>query len=293
LPSVPLSSASGSCLIPKLISGYSITGSAGAQTIVIQTTGNHNLAENDTVYLKFILKNIPTAAADAVYTVGVGGILGPNSFKVPVPTATTITNGMQGAASVNVYPLKGSQWNRSGTVALEFSTWGIGIQSNLNQNPLNSPTVFNFFYPDYQYPGVIANAGMTTPEFQLTNDSNTMNLTNFITQGVLTNTTGSIGSYFHFVGSQAITMDYSSYMTPSQTSNAGIPALVDKLGILLTGGNLSSAVKTTISNYLTSTNPVVAPVNFPYTTPTNSEMRDRVRAIVHLICTSAEYAIQK
>jgi hypothetical protein len=208
---------------------------------------------------------------------------------VAVPASPVITNGTQGAGSVTVYPLKGSQWTRNGTVAVEFSNWGIGIQNNLNQNPLNSPTVFNFFYPDYQYPGVIAQAGMTTPEFQLTNDSNTMNLTNFITQGVLTNTTGSTGCYFHFVGSQAITMDYSPYMTPSQTSNAGIPALVDKLGILLTGGNLSNAAKTTISNYVAST----SPVNFAYTTPTNSEMRDRVRAIVHLIVTSAEYAIQK
>ena len=38
-----------------------------------------------------------------------------------------------------------------------------------------------------------------------------------------------------------------------------------------------------------------APLNFPYTTPTptNLQMRDRVRAIIHLIITSAEYAVQK
>ena len=38
-----------------------------------------------------------------------------------------------------------------------------------------------------------------------------------------------------------------------------------------------------------------APFNFPYTTPTptNTQMRDRVRAIIHLIITSAEYAVQK
>jgi hypothetical protein len=35
--------------------------------------------------------------------------------------------------------------------------------------------------------------------------------------------------------------------------------------------------------------------NFPYTspTPTATEIRNRVRAIVHLIVTTSEYAIQK
>ena len=37
------------------------------------------------------------------------------------------------------------------------------------------------------------------------------------------------------------------------------------------------------------------PVNFPMNspTPTNQQMRDRVRGIIHLIITSAEYAVQK
>ena len=61
---------------------------------------------------------------------------------------------------------------------------------------------------------------------------------------------------------------------------------MNDLGVLLTGGGLTTATKTTISNYVTS--------NIGYTpTPTTTQMRDRVRAIVHLIVTSPEYAIQK
>ncbi len=75
-----------------------------------------------------------------------------------MPTATTVTNGSQGGSSVTVYPLKGSQWTRTGTCTVELSTWGISYtSSNLNQTPLNSTTVFNFFYPGYQYPGALAN----------------------------------------------------------------------------------------------------------------------------------------
>jgi hypothetical protein len=83
-------------------------------------------------------------------------------------------------------------------------------------------------------------------------------------------------------------MDLSPYMTVAQTSNAGIPALVDKLADLLTGGQMTAEAKATIVSFATNT------TNFPYSsTPTTTQMRDRVRAVVHLIVASPEYAIQK
>ncbi len=128
---------------------------------------------------------------------------------------------------------------------------------------------------------------MTTPEFQLTNDSNTMNLTNTITQGTLTNNTTNTNGYISFFAN-GIEMDLAPYMTPAQTSNSKrFPHWWILSGILLTGGNLNGAAKTTIANYVANN------TNFPYTTPTNTQMRDRVRAVIHLITTSAEYAIQK
>jgi hypothetical protein len=129
---------------------------------------------------------------------------------------------------------------------------------------------------------------MTTPEFQLTNESNTMYLTNVITLGTLSNNSGNANGYISIINSSnAITMDLAPYMTLARTSNAGIPTLVNDLGVLLTGGNLTSAVKSTISNY------VIAHQSYTTPTPTTTQMRDRVRAIVHLIATSAGYAIQR
>ena len=113
-----------------------------------------------------------------------------------------------------------------------------------------------------------------------------MVLTNAISTSILSasNTNG----YTSFKnGSGALTIDLGPYMTPAQTGNTGIPALVDQLGILLTGGNLSSGARTAIINYVANN------TNFPFTTPTNTQLRDRVRAVVHLILTSAEFAIQK
>jgi hypothetical protein len=56
---------------------------------------------------------------------------------------------------------------------------------------------------------------------------------------------------------------------------------------LLAAGQLSSAAQSDIVSYVAST-------NFAYSTPpTYTQMRDRVRAVVHLIISSPDYIIQK
>ena len=134
----------------------------------------------------------------------------------------------------------------------------------------------------------MAKAGMTTPEFQLTNDSNTMNLTNLVTGGFLSG--GNTNGFQSFRnGGGSIPMDISPYMTAGQTSDSAIPTLVDTLATRLIGGSLNSTARAAIVSYVANTS------NFSYTTgnPTTTQMRDRVRAVIHLIVTSAEYAIQK
>ena len=40
------------------------------------------------------------------------------------------------------------------------------LRSNLGQSPLDAPSVFNWFYPDFTVPGRIAQAGLVAPEMQ-------------------------------------------------------------------------------------------------------------------------------
>jgi hypothetical protein len=42
-----------------------------------------------------------------------------------------------------------------------------GAPDDFGQRPLSSPTVFNFFLPDHQPTGIIADAGLFAPEFQI------------------------------------------------------------------------------------------------------------------------------
>jgi hypothetical protein len=129
---------------------------------------------------------------------------------------------------------------------------------------------------------------MTTPEFQITSDTSVAVQMNFMETGLLedANTNGLDG----FVrGNGAIALDLGPWMTSAYTSNTGIPGLVDALSGLLTGGPLTAAARTAIVNYVTSP----SPLNYPYTTPTNTEMRNRVRAVVHLIVDSPDFIVQK
>ena len=69
---------------------------------------------------------------------------------------------------------------------------------------------------------------------------------------------------------------------------AAVPSLVDNLNTLLLAGQLSAAAKTNIVNYVTNL------TNFGYSSPpTATQMRDRVRAVVHLIVCSPDFTIQK
>ncbi len=276
------SNTSGIVLIPRLIGRYAVTSSGSVSSISFLTSVNHNLNVGDQVQINFLIPVSGTPAQSVVYTVA--GVGGPNEFNVTTPTA--ISNGALDISGMAAYPLAISTWTRAGTVTVNLGTWNIGNESGLGQVPLNAASVFNFFYPDYRHPGQMALAGMTTPEFQLTNESNTVTLTNLITWSILSGGNPNGYTSFHN-GGGSIVMDLGSYMTPGQTADSAIPALVDSLGVLLAGGNVSSAARTSITDYVTSTG------NFPYTTPTARQMSDRVRAVLQLIVTSAEYAIQK
>jgi hypothetical protein len=110
---------------------------------------------------------------------------------------------------------------------------------------------------------------------------------NFMEGGLLNNTGNTNGPSSFINGNGSLTMDVGPWMTPALTSNAGIPNLVDSLNSLLCAGQLSPTSKTAIVNYVANN------TNFPYTTPTFTQMRDRVRAVVHLILTSPDFIIQK
>jgi hypothetical protein len=269
----------GSCLLPKIsVGGYTQTGT----NIVVSTTGPHGLVPGNNVYIDFTLGS----AVTGTYTVA--SVSDPTHF-----TVTTTNSANQNENSLTVFSLDPPQLNRSGTVVVQENTWNMsytdsGTTSSLSQSPLRSPTVFNFFYPGYEFPGALASAGLTTPEFQLTTDSGVAAQMNFIEGGILNNTGNTNGLSSFTGGNGAIVLNIGAWMTTNYTANAGLPNLVSNLSTLLLAGQLSIGVQTNILKYVANT------TNFPYSTvPTDTQMRDRVRAVVHLIASSPDFIIQK
>jgi hypothetical protein len=270
-------SHTGACVMPRLSGGGFVVTSK--TNLTYSTALPHGLNPGDFIYINFTAAGSP---ADGQYQV------------LTVPDAThfttvlaTIANQTQNNAII--YPLVPPPFPRFGNVLVNWGTWIVnatdtGFTFSLAQTPLNSPTVFNFFFPDYKFPGPLTTAGLTTPEFQLTSDTTAAWQMNFLEGGVLSNGNNTNGISSFNNGSGAIVIDLGSWMTPANTSNAGLPGLVDSLNSLLCGGQLSPAAKTYIVNYAGT---------LAYTTPTYTQMRDRVRAVVHLIINSPDFTIQR
>lgn len=274
-----LTTRAGSCLLPKLsVGGYTQTGT----NIVISTTGPHGLVAGDSVYIHFT----SGSAASGVYQVA--SVSDATHF-----TVTTTTSKNQNQNSLSVYGLQAPVLARSGTVVIRQSTWNMsytdtGSSSSLSQSPLRSPTVFNFFYPGYEFPGALASAGLTTPEFQLTTASDVALQMNFVEGGILNNTGNTNGLSSFTGGNGSIVLNIAPWMTTNYTSNAGIPSLVSALNTYLAAGELSAAAQSNIVSYVANS------ASFPYSAPpTQTQMRDRVRAVIHLIASSPDYIIQK
>lgn len=271
----------GSCAFPKWTGGgFTQTGS----NITFTTVGPHGLGAGKYVYVEF-----PNGGSVTNGTYRVTKVDSANRFTIAVFASSSRTE-----SDPLLLPHIPATATSSGSVTIHYNTWSMnytdgGSSSSLSQTPLNSPTVFNYFFPDYKSPGLLASAGLTTPEFQLTSDTSVVLQMNFLTGGIFNNSANTNGLSSFTSGNGSIGLDIGPWMTPAATSNAGIPGIVDSMNTLLCSGQLSASAKSIIVSYVADTTrfPLTSPV------PTNSQMRDRVRAVLHLIVSSPEFIVQK
>ncbi len=270
---------SGNVLLPKINASGFVQSSTN---VTVSCAAPHALVTNQTIFVPANTRLLPSSQYQVV------GI--PDELHFLIRSTNSVN---QTQSSFSFYPLSAPPLTRNGITTTRFSTWILGYTDtsatyNLGQSPLSANTVFNFFFPDFTFPGTLAAAGLVTPEFQLTSDTSVALQMNFLESGLLNNTGNTNGLSSFTAGDGDITLDVGPWMTTNFTANAGVPALVDNLNSLLLAGQLSSAAKTSIVNYVTNT------VNFPFSAPpTQTQMRDRVRAVAHLITVSPDYTIQK
>ena len=166
------------------------------------------------------------------------------------------------------------QWVRTFGATSASNSWKVGDLSNpgtqLGQSPLRSPSVFNFFRPGYVPPSSTLTTGAVAPEFQLVTES-------------------SVGGYLNFMMGVINTGLNSSDINAPYTTELALvldaTALVQRVNLLLCGGQLSAANQALIINALNAT-PLSA-------ASTAAAKRNRVCAAVLMVMASAEYLVQK
>jgi uncharacterized protein (DUF1800 family) len=139
----------------------------------------------------------------------------------------------------------------------------------MGQNPFYSPTVFNYFLPEYIVPGTTLNA----PEFQILNTTTAISRTNFlyllIFEGITPNATDSL---------RGTSLDLSEAMTFA-TADASGNQLLDFMNTKMMHGRLSAEHRAAI---------LTAVVAVPFDNPTA-----RVKTAIYLLAASSQYQVQR
>ncbi|MEZ5463448.1 DUF1800 family protein [Dokdonella sp.] len=142
----------------------------------------------------------------------------------------------------------------------------------LAQAALRSPTVFNFFLPDYSPPGELSSLGLSAPEFQITTDTSIASVSNGLGYKIFYDWRGHNGQT-----SEDIVVDLGTELAIA----ADPVQLVDRYDLLFMSRTMSDFMFDTLVTHL-------------QTLPnTSTGRRQRVQDAVWLIQSSPEYAIER
>jgi uncharacterized protein (DUF1800 family) len=139
--------------------------------------------------------------------------------------------------------------------------------NGLGQSPLLSPSVFNFFSPNFRPAGKIAQAGLVAPEFQITTETTVVGGLNFFANLF------SQGGY----GSAEKELKLNTTFLQAKAGDAN--ALIAELSLLFCNSQMSTALQTRLRTLINAINAN----NATY----------RVRASLTLISLSPDFVIQR
>jgi len=154
------------------------------------------------------------------------------------------------------------------------------LETEIGQAPMRSPTVFNFFRPDFQQPGEVEDRGLVSPEFQIMTDTMVVSTPNLLFSFIFCDYTGSDACW---------ASDDPQTMQVYEDRDAAIAAsnptqLVDDYNLLFMAGQMSPFMR----------NVIVTRLNQLTEDDYGNDLgRVRVQHALYLIMNSPEYSIQK
>ncbi|WP_157211146.1 DUF1800 family protein [Verrucomicrobium spinosum] len=158
------------------------------------------------------------------------------------------------------------------------------------QDPMNAPSVFNFFLPNHSPPGPITQEGLVAPEFQIINASTAITGPNYFWNAI----EGSLHRYGNGTAAYIVKLQNDpelGMIVPSNLINQDTPSgaaamdpdpLLRRLDLALTGGTLSARQFQIIREAMMRI-------------PTSSWQwhRQRLRLATYLIVTSSDFNVQR
>jgi uncharacterized protein (DUF1800 family) len=170
-----------------------------------------------------------------------------------------------------------AMWRAFGAVAPAADAYGqismigsTGFQNSYAQSPLESPTVFNFYTPDYQQPGVFADNNLYSPELQITNEATMYSVSN---------------SYYSFTQGAYIGMTSPPTNRPlinlsSLTANIATPsAIVATINSSMLYGTMSSNLQTALTTLLANLS--------------SASSSEQAWSVIYVTMLSPDFAIQR
>ncbi len=149
----------------------------------------------------------------------------------------------------------------------------------LAQAPMRSPSVFNFFGPEYAPPGEIADNGLVAPEFQITNETYVTRTANKILYSLFQ---GYLGS--PYAGSEAMALNLQNLIDMADQPQK----LLDYLDLLFMAGQMSADMREVLLSMLEQ-----IPMENDWLDGNNIPGTTRVVLLLYAVLTSPEYVIQK
>ena len=155
------------------------------------------------------------------------------------------------------------------------------------EDPMDSPSVFNFFLPTYSPPGPITDLGLVAPEFQLVNASSAINGPNYFLNAI----SGDLAPYGTADTNYAVRLNLTNELAmivPASQINQDVPAgpaadpdpLLRRLDMALTGGTLSPQEFQIIREAMLR----IAPGDWQW-------HKARLQLAIYLIVTSADFNV--
>lgn len=138
------------------------------------------------------------------------------------------------------------------------------------QRALGSPSVFNFFKPSFQLPGPIRDAGLVSPEFQITSETTVVTVANEMNNA----TNRGHHLYEHWNESQPLLQLQRELLIFNDEN-----ALLDHLNLILFSGQMSAHTRSTAVDLLNNLE--------------DGEDVDRLTSLLYVLVLSPEYVVQR